>query len=96
MTTSVAVPPPGTVAAAPSGTEAAAPSSRKSLVFLLATVLLLGAVAAWGYTQWWVPRQEAQQAAQVKYELCLDEVKAYVGQPSHADRVAQCEQLYAG
>ncbi len=96
MTTSVAVSPPGTVAAAPSGAEAAAPSSRKGLVFLLAAVLILGAVAAWGYTQWWVPRQEAQQAAQVKYQLCLDEVTAYVGQPSYAGRVSQCEQLYAG
>ena len=97
MTThSVAVPPAGVEAASPSGTKAASSSGRKGAALLVATVLTLGSVGAWGYTQWWAPQQEAQQAAEAKYQTCLDEVKVYLGTDSYQSRADQCATLYAG
>jgi uncharacterized protein HemX len=90
---SVAV--PGTAAAAPADNEAAQRTGKKGGALLAAVLLvLLVAAGVWGYTQWWAPRQEAQQAAQLKYNHCLDEVKAYAGTPSYEGRLAQCESLY--
>ena len=95
-THSVAVPPAGIEAASPAGTEAASTSGKKGAALVLATVLTLGAAGAWGYTQWWTPRQEAQQAAQAKYQTCLDEVKVYEGTASYQSRVDQCATLHTG
>ena len=97
MTThSVAVPPAGIEAAAPAGTEAASSSGRRGAALVVATVLTLGAAGAWGYTQWWAPRQEAQQAAEAKYQTCLDEVQVYAGTDSYQTRVDQCATQYTG
>ena len=61
------------------------------------TLLTLGVAAPLVYTQWWVPREQAQQQiAQLKHELCLEEVKVYLGKPSHAGRLAQCTELLNG
>lgn len=88
-----ASPSPGD-AASTSGDVAAHPSGRKTAPLLMATLLTLASVGALGYTQWWVPREQAQQqTAQANYEHCLDEVKVYVGQPSHPARLAQCTEL---
>ena len=74
--------------------DAAAPSSgKKGTAILVAMLLALGAAGALGYTQWWVPREQAQQTAQVKYEQCLREVKAYRGKHSYKARVAQCNRI---
>ena len=58
-------------------------------------VLTLGSVGGLGYTQWWVPQQEAQEVARVAYDRCVDEVKAYEGTASYTDRLNQCADLYA-
>lgn len=100
MSSSVAVAPTGGVAAAPTGTEAPSSSSSsskvKGLVVALVTVLTLAAGAVFVYSQWWAPRQAAEQAAKAKYSACLDEVKAYEGTDSYAARAGQCASLYAG
>lgn len=95
-TSSVAVSPSGTEAVSPADGQAASPSGRKGAALLVATVLTLGSAGAWGYLQWWEPRQQTQQVAQVKYDRCLEEVKAYVGTASYPDRVSQCADLYTG
>ncbi len=103
MTSSVAVSPtapeaasaPGTEAAPPSEGKAASPSGAKKVAILVATVLTLGSVGGLGYTQWWAPKQEAQEVARVAYDRCLDEVKAYEGTASYDDRLTQCADLYA-
>ena len=53
----------------------------------------LGLVGALGYTQWWIPREQAQQTAQVKYEHCLTEVSVYRGKHSYKARLAQCTKF---
>ena len=60
---------------------------------LLTTLLTLGSVGLLGYTQWWIPREEAQQTAQLQYEHCLGEVKAYKGKHSYKARLAQCNKF---
>jgi predicted negative regulator of RcsB-dependent stress response len=94
MSSSVATAPVGSEALSPAGDDAASPSNAGVLVLLI-IVVLLGAACLWGYTQWWVPRQEAQQLARVQYGRCLDEVRAYKGKASYDQRVAQCESTYA-
>ena len=92
-----AAPPTATEAAATSTDASAAPSGRKIAPLLFATLLTLGVAAPVVYTQWWVPREQAQQQiAQLKHELCLEEVKVYLGKPSHAGRLAQCTELLNG
>jgi hypothetical protein len=103
MTSSVAVSPalpeaasaPGSEAASPSGGKAAPRSGARKVAVLVATVLTLGSVGGVGYTQWWVPKQEAQEVARVAYDRCVDEVKAYEGTASYTDRLNQCADLYA-
>jgi hypothetical protein len=70
----------------------AAPSSsgKKTTAFLVATLLTLGSVGVLGYTQWWLPREEAEQLAKVNYARCLEEVKVYKGKKSYQGRLAQC------
>lgn len=88
---SEAASPSGSIAASTSGDAAASSSGRNSAALLVATLLTLGTVGAVGYTQWWVPREQAQQQmAQVKYEHCLEEVKVYLGKPSYQGRLSQC------
>ncbi len=53
----------------------------------------LGLVGALGYTQWWIPREEARQMAQVKHQHCLEEVKVYLGKRGYAGRLAQCNKF---
>ncbi len=84
MTSSVAVSPTESV-------DVPTPSARKGAAIVVATVLTLGSAGAWGYTQWWVPGQQAQQVAQEKLDRCLDEVQAYMGTDGYAARVSQCE-----
>ena len=79
-------------AAPPSEGAAALPSGKKTAALFMATLVLLGSVGALGYTQWWIPREEAKRA-QVTYEHCLDEVEVYVGTHSYASRLAQCTQF---
>lgn len=90
-----AVSAPGSEAAPPSDGKAASPSRTKKVAILVATVLTLGSVGGLGYTQWWVPQQEAQEVARVAYDRCVDEVKAYEGTASYTDRLSQCADLYA-
>ena len=86
-----------TEAEASSDSASVAPSGRKTAPLLLATLLTLGVAAPLVYTQWWVPREQAQQQiAQLQHELCLEEVKVYLGKPSHAGRLAQCTELLNG
>jgi predicted negative regulator of RcsB-dependent stress response len=73
--------------------EAAPPAGKRTTALLLATLLMLGVAGVLGYTQWWVPREQAQQVAQVKYERCKEEVKAYLGKDSYADRLSQCTKF---
>ena len=74
-----------------SGGAAAPSSGGKTAALWVATLLTLGSVGALGYTQWWIPREHAQQQmAQVKYEHCLEEVKVYLGKPSYTGRLTQC------
>ena len=68
-------------------------SGRKTAALLLATLLTLGVAGALGYTQWWLPREQAEQAAQLKYEQCLQEVKVYRGKKSYKGRLAQCDKI---
>jgi hypothetical protein len=49
-----------------------------------------------GYTQWWLPREQAQQVAQLQHEHCLVEVKAYLGKHSYKARLAQCNAFVNG
>lgn len=101
MAVSEALSRPISEAVSPSASDAAstpdgaAPSTsgRKTAALLLTTLLTLGAAGALGYTQWWVPREEAQQAAKVKYAHCLEEVKVYRGKHSYKGRLAQCNKF---
>jgi hypothetical protein len=62
----------------------------------MVTLLTLGSVVVLGHTQWWVPREQARQKAQVTYEHCLDEVQVSAGTHSHHDRLAQRGNLRRG
>jgi hypothetical protein len=73
--------------------DAAPSSGKKTTAFLVATLLTLGSVGVLGYTQWWIPREEAQQIAKVKYAQCLEEVKVYKGKKSYKGRLAQCSKF---
>ncbi len=90
---SEAASPSATDAAPASGSDAASSSSRQSAALLVATLFTLGSVGALGYTQWWAPREQAQQTAQVNYYHCLDEVKVYRGSHSYTGRLAQCTEF---
>jgi predicted negative regulator of RcsB-dependent stress response len=79
--------------ATPEEAPASSSSGKKAAAVLVAMLLTLGAAGALGYTQWWIPRQEAQQTAQLKYEQCLREVKAYRHKHSYKARLAQCERI---
>jgi predicted negative regulator of RcsB-dependent stress response len=79
-----------------SAAEAPPRSARRSAALVLATMLLLGCSVVLGYTQWWVPREQARQVAQVKYDRCLEDVKVYRGKASYPDRLAQCQKFLAG
>ena len=79
--------------AAPASGETAAASGSKGAAFLLAMLLTVCAAGVLGYTQWWVPREQAQQTAQVKYEHCLTEVSVYRGKHSYKARLAQCTKF---
>lgn len=68
-------------------------SGKKTTAFLVATLLTLGSVGVLGYTQWWIPREEAQQIAKVKYAQCLEDVKVYKGKKSYKGRLAQCSKF---
>lgn len=80
-------------AVTPAEAPASSSSGKKAAAVLVAMLLTLGAAGALGYTQWWIPRQEAQQTAQLKYEQCLREVKAYRHKHSYKARLAQCERI---
>ena len=82
--------------AAPASGETAAASGSKGAAFLVAMLLTMGAGGVLGYTQWWVPREQAQQTAQVKYEHCLTEVQVYRGKHSYKARLAQCTKFLNG
>ena len=75
------------------GEAAASPSGKKTTALLVATLLTLGAAGALGYTQWWIPRVQAEQTAQLKYEQCLQEVKVYRHKHSYKGRLAQCTKI---
>ena len=79
--------------AAPAPGGAAVSTGGKSTALLLAMLLTLASVGVLGYTQWWVPREQAQQIAKVNYEHCLVDVKVYRGKHSYADRLAQCTKF---
>ena len=80
--------------AATTSEGAAATSSGRKAAIWVATLLTLALVAGLGYTQWWVPRQEAQRVAhKVQYEHCLDDVKVYLGKHSYKSRLAQCKNF---
>lgn len=79
-------------AALPEDAEAQS-SGKKAVAVVVAMLLTLGAAGALGYTQWWVPREQAQQTAQREYEQCLREVKVYRGKHSYKARVAQCNRI---
>ena len=97
MTTSSVAVPASVGQAAPASAGQASSSSRgKGVVVFLAILLLLAAVGAWGYTQWWAPMQQAEQATQARYGQCIAEVAAYEGTPSYQARVDQCATLYSG
>jgi hypothetical protein len=70
-------------------------SGNKSLAFLVAMLLVLGSAAALGYTQWWVPREQALERAQVEHANCLQDVKVYKGKKSYKSRLAQCDKFIA-
>jgi hypothetical protein len=82
--------------AAPESGAPAASSGSKGAAFLVAMLLTVGAAGLLGYTQWWVPREQAQQTAQVKYEHCLTEVQVYRGKHSYKARLAQCSRFLKG
>jgi hypothetical protein len=73
--------------------DAASSSGKKAAALMMATLLTLGAAGALGYTQWWVPRVQAEQTAQLKYEQCLQEVKVYRHKKSYKGRLAQCTKI---
>jgi len=79
--------------AASRSADAATSSGKKAVGFLVATLLVLGSFALVGYTQWWVPREQAQQRAQVEYGHCLQDVKVYKGKKSYKSRLAQCDRF---
>ena len=93
MAISEALSPSASDAASTSEGAAASSSGRKTAALLVATLFTLGSVGALGYTQWWIPREQAQQRAQVTYEHCLEEVKVYLGKHSYPGRLAQCTQF---
>lgn len=81
---------------AASTSDDAAPSAwRRTAALWAATLLALALVAAWGYAAWWVPLQHAQ-TAQASYQHCLDEVAAYQGKHTYANRLAQCSRFLQG
>ena len=84
---------PSDGAAPAPGGAAVSSSGGKSTALLLAMLLTLGSVGILGYTQWWVPREQAQQVAKVNYEHCLVDVKVYRGKHSYQDRLAQCTKF---
>lgn len=89
-----AVSPSANDAASTSGDAATSSSGRRTTALWVATLLTLASVGALGYTQWWVPREQAQQQmAQVNYEHCLEEVKVYLGKDSYTGRLAQCTKF---
>ena len=63
MAISEAVAPSASDAAPTSEDAAAPPSGRRTTALLVATLFTLGSVGALGYTQWWIPREQAQQAS---------------------------------
>lgn len=79
----------------PASTSAGKPASSgtKALAILVATLLVLGSVALLGYTQWWLPRAQAQERAQVEYQHCLQDVKVYKHKKSYKSRLAQCDRF---
>jgi hypothetical protein len=83
-------------AATRSAAGTASSSGRRTLALWMVTLLTLGSVVVLGHTQWWVPREQARQKAQVTYEHCLDEVQVYAGKHSYHDRLAQCGNLLRG
>ena len=87
---SEAVPPSADDAAPASGRAPASSSGSKTVALLLAMLLTLGSVGVLGYTQWWVPRERAQEIARVTYQHCLGEVKVYRHKHTYKTRLAQC------
>jgi len=83
---------PGADPASTSDDPASSSSWRQTAGLWVATVLALALVAAWGYLAWWVPLQHAE-TAQASYQHCLDEVAAYQGKHTYADRLAQCSRF---
>ena len=79
--------------AAPASPGAATSSGTKAVGMFVAMMLVLGSFALIGYTQWWVPREQAQQRAQVEYGHCLQDVKVYKGKKSYKSRLAQCDRF---
>ena len=73
----------------------ASPSGAGTAALVVAVLLALGLVGAVGYTQWWVPREQAQQVARL-HDHCLVEVKAYLGKHSYKARLAQCNAFVSG
>jgi hypothetical protein len=100
MSVSTAVPRTINEAASPFAGDAAPPSAgaatspgTKAVGVFVAMMLVLGSFALIGYTQWWVPREQAQQRAQVEYGHCLQDVKVYKGKKSYKSRLAQCDRF---
>ena len=93
--TEVMTPSASDAASTSEGAAAAPPSESKTTAFLLAMLLVLVAAGALGYTQWWIPREEAKRA-QVTYEHCVEEVQVYLGKHSYAGRLTQCTQFLNG
>jgi uncharacterized protein HemX len=79
-----------------SGDAEASPSGGGTAALVVAVLLALGLAGAVGYTQWWVPREQARQVAQLQHEHCLVEVKAYLGKHSYKARLAQCNAFVKG
>src|SRR5690349_4360573 len=79
----------------PASTAAGKPASSgvKALAIFVVTLLVLGSAAFMGYTQWWVPREQAQQRAQVEHQHCLQDVKVYKHKKSYKSRLAQCDRF---
>ena len=80
-------------ASASEGDAASSSAVRKTAALWVATLLTLGLVGVLGYTQWWIPREQAQQRAQVEHEHCLQEVKVYLGKRSYKARLDQCNKF---
>ena len=79
----------------PEAPEASSSGGRHAAL-VVAMLLTLGLVGVLGYTQWWVPREQAQQVARLNYDHCLVEVKAYRGKHSYKARLAQCNAFLSG